>query len=50
MGAELQMTFPAAVASEKGRSLQRLADTALKAAVRFWFVVAVVGQLIFALP
>ena len=48
MGAELQMTFPAAVASEKRRSLQRLADTALKAAVRFWFVVAVVGQLIFA--
>jgi hypothetical protein len=28
--------------------LTSFADTALKAAVRFWFVVAVIGQLVFA--
>ena len=48
MGAELQMTFPAAAASPKRRSLSGLADTALKAAVRFWFGVTVIGQLFFA--
>ena len=29
--------------------LDSLADSALKAAARFWFVVAVIGQLLFAL-
>lgn len=48
MGAELQMTFPAAAASPKRRSLSGLADTALQAAVRFWFVVTVIGQVFFA--
>ncbi len=48
MGAELQIIFPTAVTSQKPRSLQSFAHTALRAAVRFWFAVAVVGQLIFA--
>ena len=48
MGAELQMTLPAAVAPPRRRSQQSFADTALTAAVRFWFAVTVVGQLIFA--
>src|SRR6476659_1653303 len=48
MGAELQMTFPAAMTSPKRRSLQGLAAIALQAAVRLWFAVAVVGQLMFA--
>jgi uncharacterized membrane protein len=48
MGAELQMTFPAAVALPRRRSQQSLAETALKAIVRFWFAVTVIGQLIFA--
>ncbi len=48
MGAELQMTFPAAAASPKRHSLAGLADTALKAAVRFWFGVTVIGQVMFA--
>lgn len=48
MGAELQMTFPAAVTSPKRRSWQSFADTTLKAAVWFWFGVTVIGQLIFA--
>lgn len=48
MGAQVQMAFPATVTSRKPRSLQSLADTGLKAAVRFWFAVAVVGQLMFA--
>src|SRR5258708_14982197 len=48
MGAELQITFPAAVTSQKPRSLQSFADTALRATVRFWFAVAVAGQLMFA--
>ncbi|MGA8869480.1 MAG: hypothetical protein WB510_21065 [Candidatus Sulfotelmatobacter sp.] len=48
MGAELQMAFPAAATSLKRRSLQDFADTALKATVRFWFGVTVIGQLLFA--
>lgn len=35
-------------ASQKPRSLQNFADAALKTAARFWFLVAVVGQLMFA--
>jgi hypothetical protein len=48
MGAQLQMTLPAADVSRKPHSLQNYADTALQAAVRFWFVVTVIGQLVFA--
>jgi uncharacterized membrane protein len=48
MGAELQVTFPIAAASQKRRSLREFADTALKAATRFWLGVTVVGQLMFA--
>ncbi len=50
MGAELQMTFPAAAATPKPkqRFLEKFPETALKAAVRFCFVVLVIGQLIFA--
>lgn len=48
MGAQLQMTLPAAVVPPRGRSRQSFANTALTAAVRFWFAVTVVGQLIFA--
>ena len=48
MGAELQMTFPAAVLSQKRRSLRGFADIALRVAVWFWFAVVVIGQLIFA--
>lgn len=36
------------VASQKRWSLQNFADAALKAAAGFWFVVAVIGQLMFA--
>jgi tetratricopeptide (TPR) repeat protein len=48
MGAEVQIAFPAAVTLGRPRSLQSFADTVLHAVVRFWFAVAVVGQLIFA--
>jgi uncharacterized membrane protein len=48
MGAQLQMTLPAAAISRKRYSLQSVADTALKAAIRFWFGVMVIGQLVFA--
>ena len=48
MGAELQMTFPTAGASPKHYSLQSSANTALRAATRFWFVVTVICQLAFA--
>jgi uncharacterized membrane protein len=48
MGAELQVTFPMTATSRKGRSVREFADTALKAATRFWFGVTVVGQLLFS--
>jgi uncharacterized membrane protein len=48
MGAELQMTFPGAMAAPKRRFLERFPESALKAAVRFWFVMLTIGQLIFA--
>jgi uncharacterized membrane protein len=48
MGAQLQMTFPAADISRKRPSLQNFADAALKGSVRFWFAVTVIGQLVFA--
>ena len=48
MGAEIQMTLPTAARSQKRRSVQSLASSALQAAVGFWVGVAVVGQLMFA--
>jgi hypothetical protein len=48
MGAELQITFPRALASRRGDSLQKFADATLKAAVGFWFGVTLIGQLLFA--
>jgi tetratricopeptide (TPR) repeat protein len=48
MGAELQMTLPAAETFQKRYSLQNYANTALKVAVQFWFTVTVIGQLAFA--
>ena len=48
MSTQAQMTFSTAVASRKPRSLQSYADTALTGAVRFWFVITVIGQLVFA--
>ncbi|HYR90973.1 MAG TPA: DUF2306 domain-containing protein [Terriglobia bacterium] len=44
----VQITFPTADALQKRHSLQNFADTALKAAAGFWFLVAVIGQLVFA--
>jgi uncharacterized membrane protein len=48
MGAQVQMTFRTAETWHKQHALQNLANTALKAATRFWFVVVVIGQLMFA--
>jgi uncharacterized membrane protein len=48
MSAQTQLTFPTAIASIKRRSLQSYADLALTGAVRFWFVITVIGQLLFA--
>lgn len=47
-GAVVPQQLHHSAASQKPRSLQNFADTALKAAAGFWFVVAVVGQLMFA--
>ncbi len=48
MNAQPQMTLAGAAAWPERHSLQSFADTALKAATRFWFGVAVAGQLLFA--
>ena len=48
MGPQLQITLSAADISQERYSVRNVADTALKAAVRFWFGVMVIGQLIFA--
>jgi len=48
MGAQVQTIFPSVSTWQKRYSLRRCADPALKAAVGFWFVVMVVGQLVFA--
>jgi hypothetical protein len=48
MGAQVQMTFPTAIASQRRRSLPRIANMALTGAVRFWFAVTVIGQVLFA--
>lgn len=47
MSAELQMYQPAH-ASLSTRSTDKLAETALRASARFWFVVTIPGQLLFA--
>jgi len=48
MSTQLQTAFWIADTTHRGRSLRKLADRALKAAAGFWFVVAVLGQLVFA--
>ena len=48
MGGQLHATFPGAGISQKRYSVKGFADTALKAAVGFWFAVMVVGQVLFA--
>ena len=49
MSAQLQITLPAVAASQRQRSLRSFADASLRAAAGFWFVVAVIGQLVFAI-
>ena len=48
MSTQFQTTFPGAATSRRRHSLRDFADTALKAAVRFWFGATVIGQLLFA--
>jgi Predicted membrane protein (DUF2306)/Tetratricopeptide repeat len=48
MSTQVQAAFTITDRSQTQRSPRRLADMALKAAARFWFVVVVLGQLIFA--
>jgi uncharacterized membrane protein len=49
MSAEIQMTFRTAGQPTRERFMsQTFADTALKASARFWFLVTVIGQLLFA--
>jgi tetratricopeptide (TPR) repeat protein len=48
MSTQLQAAFWIADTTPRGQSLRRFADRALKAAAGFWFVVVVLGQLVFA--
>ena len=48
MSTQLQTPFWIADTTQSGQSLRKLADRALKAAAGFWFVVVVLGQLVFA--
>jgi tetratricopeptide (TPR) repeat protein len=48
MSTQLQTVFSIADSRQRGHSLRKLADNALKAAAGFWFVVTVLGQLVFA--
>jgi hypothetical protein len=48
MSTQLQTLFWIADTTQRGRSLRKLADRALKAAAGFWFAVAMLGQLVFA--
>jgi Predicted membrane protein (DUF2306)/Tetratricopeptide repeat len=48
MSTQLQTAFWIVETTQRGRSLRKLADRTLKAAAGFWFVVAVLGQLVFA--
>src|SRR6202050_4806137 len=48
MSTQLQTAFWIADTTQRGQSLRKHADRALKAAAAFWFVVVVLGQLVFA--
>ena len=48
MSTQVQLAYPAAIASPRQRSLQSWASGAVTGAVRFWFAITVVGQLVFA--
>jgi len=48
MSTQLQTAFWIADTTQREQSLRKLADRALKAAAGFWFVVTVLGQLVFA--
>jgi tetratricopeptide (TPR) repeat protein len=48
MSTQLQTAFWIADTTQRGQSLRKHADRALKAAAGFWFVVVVLGQLVFA--
>jgi tetratricopeptide (TPR) repeat protein len=48
MSTQLQTAFWIADTTQRGQSLRKFADRALKAAAGFWFVVVVLGQLVFA--
>jgi uncharacterized membrane protein len=48
MSTQLQTAFLISDTTQRERSLRKLADRALKAAAGFWFVVVVLGQLVFA--
>jgi hypothetical protein len=45
----ISMALPSAAVSRERRSPSISADTALRAAAGFWFVVTVIGQLLFAI-
>ena len=47
MSTQLQ-TAPYLVSPQRAYSFRKLADNALKSAAAFWFVVCVLGQLVFA--
>jgi tetratricopeptide (TPR) repeat protein len=48
MSTQSQTAFWIADTTQRARSLRKLADSTLKAAAGFWFVVVVLGQLVFA--
>ena len=48
MSTQLQTAFWIADTTPRGQSLRKLADRVLNAAAAFWFVVVVLGQLVFA--
>jgi tetratricopeptide (TPR) repeat protein len=48
MSTQLQAAFFVSDFAQRAQSRRKLADRALKAAAGFWFVVAVLGQLVFA--
>jgi hypothetical protein len=49
MSSQLQIKLPPVATSQRRRSLRDFADASLKAADGVWFVVAVIGQLGFAI-
>jgi tetratricopeptide (TPR) repeat protein len=48
MSTQSQTAFWIADTTQRARSLRKLADSTLKAAAGFWFVVVILGQLVFA--